>query len=427
MLAAVASARSVLGGKYRLESVLGAGATGTVWRAIQLGLERPVAIKLMHAHLAAHEDAEVRFSREARVAASLDHPSSVAVLDFGKDGDVLYLVMELVDGESLRDRIARAPLALPDAVAIVRQVATALAAAHRLRLVHRDIKPENVILPRGLPPPPAKVVDFGLAFIVDPIDASLIGRVTAEGAVVGTPAYMAPEQVRAGSIGPPSDIYSLGCVFYELIAGRPPFVGGVGEVFTRHAYAPALPLRQLPLDDPPPAAIDELIQAMLAKSAPSRPSAARVVQLLAAHEGPSSERAGRTSVPVIERAARAIAPALDDAGAAAGEHELAIGVIGELDPELELALAASQIQARRWAPAELGPEPVVWVAGASPERIAALTSADRTVVVQLAQRDATLLPALIRAGVADAVAAPIDPDDLVRRLLRAHRLHRSAR
>jgi eukaryotic-like serine/threonine-protein kinase len=106
------SAGSTIASKYRLEEVLGKGATGTVWRAIQLELDRPVALKLLHAQVAANEDAHVRFSREARVAASLDHPSSVAVLDFGEDQGSLYLVMELVTGESLRARLQRGPLVL---------------------------------------------------------------------------------------------------------------------------------------------------------------------------------------------------------------------------------------------------------------------------------------------------------------------------
>jgi len=413
----------VVAGKYRLESVLGTGATGTVWRAIQVGLERAVAIKLMHRHIAAREDAKVRFGREARVAASLDHPSSVAVLDFGEDNGELYLVMELVDGETLRARLARGPLPVAEAVTIVRQVAMALSAAHRLRLVHRDIKPENVIIPRGTPAPPAKVVDFGLAFIVDPDDAPLIGRVTADGTIVGTPAYMAPEQVRGASIGPPSDIYSLGCVFYELVAGRPPFAGSMAEIFARHAYAPAIPLRQLELAQPPPTAIDEVIQAMLAKSSASRPSAGRVVQLLGPHEAMAEERIGRASMPVIERHARAIAGSGTTEEHAAPQPPLAVGVVGAVETELGLALALSGIELHTW-PDGAGAEEVVLLVRGTADQAQALAAAGKIVVVQIAARDATLLPPLIRAGAADVIAEPIDADDLVRRLWRAHRLRR---
>ncbi len=417
---------AVIADKYRLVTELGKGATGTVWRAIQIGLERPVAIKVMHPHIAQQADAKVRFVREARVAASLRDPSSVSVLDFGEDNGALYLVMELVEGETLRARMQRGTVPFAEAVTIVRQVAHALAAAHKIRLVHRDIKPENVILPSGNRPLPAKVVDFGLAFIMDPDDTPMIGRMTVDGSVTGTPAYMAPEQVRGGSIGPPADVYSLGCVFYELLGGRPPFVGSMGEVLTRHAYAPAVPLRQLPLAELPPAAIDELVGAMLAKSSASRPTASRVAAVLAAYETPTtSDRIGRASMPVMERSARAIAAPPVEADESA--DALAVGVVGAMDEDLELSLAASRIELRPWADDVIGPEPVVWIQAASIARITAIAAAGKAVVARVPERDAARLPELIRAGVVEAVASPVDADDLVRRLWRASRLRRVAR
>ena len=411
----------VIAGKYRLVKILGTGATGTVWRAMQLGLERPVAIKLLHEHIASREDAKARFEREARVAASLAHPSSVAVLDFGDDAGQLYFVMELVEGETLRSRLQKGALPLDQAITIVRQIAQALAAAHRLRLVHRDIKPENVILPEDEPEEPAKVVDFGLAFVVDPVDQPMLGRMTHDGSVVGTPAYMSPEQVRGASMGPPSDVYSLGCVFYELIAGKPPFSGSVGEIFARHAYAPAIPLRQLPLAQPPPVAIDDLIQSMLSKSATSRPSAARIVHLLGAYVRPSADRIGRASLPVIERDGRVLSrPWMEEEPA--GQGGISVGVLGAVDPELSLALATARITLVPWTASTPGAERVVWLAGGAEERAAELAAAGKIVVASLPRRDAALLPALIRAGVADAIATPIDTDDLARRLWRAERL-----
>lgn len=409
----------VIAQKYRLEEVLGRGATGTVWRATQLGLQRAVAIKLLHAQIAAREEARIRFAREARVAASLDHPSSVAVLDFGDDDGVLYLVMELVAGESLRERVSRAPIPITEAATIVRQVATALAAAHRIRLVHRDIKPENVILPGDRLP--AKVVDFGLAFIADPDELQQMGRVTTDGSVAGTPAYMSPEQVRGGSLGPPSDVYSLGCVLYELIAGRPPFVGAVGEVITRHAYAPPIALRQLELPEPPRQEIDELVLNMLSKSPSSRPTAARVSALLSPHESPEDRRVGRTSAPAIERSLRAVG-VVGGVTDATERGELGVGVIGELSSELELAFAASGIRVVTWPAGEVGAERIVWAAGVSVERAAALAASGKAVVTDVAKGDAAALPRLIRAGVADAVVRPHDSDDVIRRLWRVHRL-----
>jgi serine/threonine-protein kinase len=422
----MADAGAVIAGKYRLEAVLGKGATGTVWRAVQLGLDRPVALKLLHPQVADDEDALVRFSREARVAASLDHPSSVAVLDFGEDERRLYLVMELVDGESLRARMQRGKLAVDTAATIVRQVATALGAAHRIRLVHRDIKPENVILPTGTPAPPAKVVDFGLAFILDTDDARRVGRVTLDGMVAGTPAYMSPEQVRGGSIGPPSDIYSLGCMLYELIAGKPPFTGPVGEILTRQAYAPAIPLRHLELEPPPPTTLDDLVQAMLSKSPSSRPTANRVVALLARHESEDAERIGRTSSPVLERHERAV-PHASSAPTAEAAEAFDLGVTEPVPESIQLALATSGIRVHEWQPGEIGPEHIVWAPAASIVQLAALAGAGKAVVTDINPADPSALSALIHAGVADAIIRPHDADDLVRRLQRVHRFRAASR
>jgi serine/threonine-protein kinase len=410
----------VIAGKYRLDAVLGKGATGTVWRALQLGLDRAVAIKLLHPQIAARDEAHVRFSREARVAASLDHPSSVAVLDFGETDGLLYLVMELVNGESLRAKLLQGPMPLASAFTIVRQVAAALAAAHRIRLVHRDIKPENVILPADHQP--AKVVDFGLAFIVDPEELDHMGRVTADGSVAGTPAYMSPEQVRGGSIGPPSDVYSLGCTLYELIAGRPPFVGAVGEVLTRHAYAPPIGLRHLELAERPPAVIDDLVLSMLSKSPSSRPTASRVGAALAPYENVDEKRVGRTSSPLIERSMRAVQPAQTAEEAEDPSTTFEIGVVGELPSDLELTLAASGIRVAKWSAGDPGTEQIVWAAGLPLDRLAELAAPGKSVVTDVAAGDAAALPGLIRAGVADAIVRPHDPDDLIRRLWRVHRL-----
>lgn len=420
------SAGDTIAGKYRLHEVLGKGATGIVWRATQLGLDRPVAIKLLHPQIAERQDAAVRFEREARVAASLDHPSSVAVLDFGSDDSTLYLVMELLSGESLRERFKRGALPLGEAVGIAREIAMALGAAHRIRLVHRDIKPENVILPAGQPRPPAKVVDFGLAFIVEADEPTRMGRVTADGSVAGTPAYMSPEQVRGGSIGPPSDVYALGCVLYEMIAGRPPFVGAVGEIMTRHAYAPPISLRQLELPESVPPALDELVLAMMSKSPSSRPTANRVVSLLAPFEQKDEQRIGRTSAPIIERYQRAVPRASPDQPTdelSAGDAAITIGVVGEAMPEdTELALRASGIRPERWREGAIGSERIVWAPAASAEQLAALVEKGKRVVTDVESGSAGNLPALIRAGVSDVIVRPHDVDDLVRRLWRTHRL-----
>jgi hypothetical protein len=207
-------------GRYAITGELGRGAMGVVYRALDPALERQVAIKVIAARAGAAalsvEELEARFLREARVAARINHPGVVTVHDAGRERDSLYLVMELIDGESLGERLARREFPPPsEAFDIVAQVADALAAAHTFGVVHRDIKPGNIMLTRG---GKVKVADFGVA--------KAIGEqtdLTRTGTVVGSPAYMAPEQVRGEELDGRSDIFSLGVVLYELLLRRKPF------------------------------------------------------------------------------------------------------------------------------------------------------------------------------------------------------------
>jgi eukaryotic-like serine/threonine-protein kinase len=206
----------VLGGRYALGAMVGAGGMGQVYRARDRVLERTVAVKVLTA--ASTDDLELvaRFSREARAAAALNHPNIVAVFDSGADGDLQYLVMEYVEGQSLAGLLRREGLLGPRRVAeIGRQVCQALAAAHAAGLVHRDITPGNVLVdPAGL----VKVADFGIA--------KLAAATTMTGdEVLGTAAYLAPEQAQGRPVDGRSDLYSLGCVLYALLTGAPPFAG----------------------------------------------------------------------------------------------------------------------------------------------------------------------------------------------------------
>jgi serine/threonine protein kinase len=206
----------VLGGRYALGARLGAGGMGQVYRARDRVLERTVAVKVLSA--ASTEDLELvaRFGREARAAAALNHPNIVAVFDSGADGDLHYLVMEYVEGQSLAELLRRVGMLEPGRVADVgRQVCQALAAAHAAGLVHRDITPGNVLVdPAGL----VKVADFGIA--------KLAAATTMTGdKVLGTAAYLAPEQAQGRPVDGRSDLYSLGCVLYALLTGAPPFAG----------------------------------------------------------------------------------------------------------------------------------------------------------------------------------------------------------
>lgn len=416
---------TVIAGKYQVGERIGEGAIGVVWRAVQLGLDRPVAVKFLHPQFVAREEARARFVREARVAASLDHPCSVAVLDFGEHAGLLYLVMELLVGESLRARLERGPIAIDEALEIMRQIASALAAAHRISLVHRDIKPENIFLEQTDGGPQVKVVDFGLAFIAAPDQESTqLGRMTEEGVLGGSPAYMSPEQVRGRGIGPPSDVYSLGCVLYELIAGRPPFVGSVGEVLTRHAYAPAQSLRELGLLTASQLAIDELVTAMLSKAAPARPTPNRIVAAIVALELPGDPRAGRTPSRTGDRRARTLSrpPLFDDEP---GDDEvLKVVALGAIDDDLALLLAAAGLHLRAIRDDAAAEGMLVWAPGVELDRLALLAERGAVLVTDVATRDVSRLAGLVRAGVVEVIVQPVDGDELVRRIRRAHR-HRA--
>jgi len=207
-------------GRYTIVGELGRGAMGVVFRAVDPALDRPVAIKVIAARSGSVplsvEELEARFLREARVAARISHPGVVTVHDAGREGESLYLVMELVDGESLSERLARRRFpSAPEALEIVAQVADALGAAHSLGVVHRDIKPSNIMMTRG---GRVKVADFGVA--------KAMGEqtdLTRTGTVIGSPAYMAPEQVRGEVLDGRADLFSLGVVLYELLLRRKPF------------------------------------------------------------------------------------------------------------------------------------------------------------------------------------------------------------
>ena len=216
----------VLDDRYRLESLLGRGGMGAVYEATQLSMDRRVAVKLMRSDVASDSAQVKRFLREVQAASRVSHGNLVTLYDFAQSGDgTLYVVMELIDGESLSAVLTRTGALSPDmATAICQGVASGLAAAHAVGVVHRDLKPENVMLMAGadpLDPAAVKIVDFGIAKLDTGLDQT---RLTRTGYAVGTPAYMAPEQASgAAAHTPATDLYSLGCVLFECLAGRPPF------------------------------------------------------------------------------------------------------------------------------------------------------------------------------------------------------------
>ena len=210
--------KSAVADRYRLSDRLGAGGTATVFRAHDIRHDRDVAIKVLHAELTAVHGAE-RFLAEIRTMAKLHHPHILPLLDSGEAGGLLFYVMPLVEGDTLRSRLEREPqLPVGEAVRIASEAASALDYAHRHGVVHRDVKPENILMHDGR----ALIADFGIALAVS---AAGGGRLTQTGLSLGTPQYMSPEQAAGESLDGRSDQFSLGCVLYEMLAGEPPFTG----------------------------------------------------------------------------------------------------------------------------------------------------------------------------------------------------------
>ncbi len=222
-------------GNYEILDKLGEGGMGEVWRARDRRLQRMVAVKILPPAMASDPTRRVRFEQEARALGALNHPNIVAIYDVGEDAGQSYLVSELVEGESLRAIIDRGPLPLRKALDIASQMADGMAAAHALGIVHRDLKPENVMVTRA---GQVKVLDFGLAKQNLPAagdnSATIALGVSEPGMVMGTVGYMSPEQVRGETADARSDIFSFGCVLYEMVAGKRAFQAGTG-VETMHA------------------------------------------------------------------------------------------------------------------------------------------------------------------------------------------------
>ena len=216
----------VLAGRYRLKRLLAKGGMAEVWEAVDEILGRPVAVKILHLHLAADESFRERFRREAIAAARLTHPNIVATFDTGTDAGVTFIVMELVDGPTLRQVLNETgPMPPGRIVHAGAQVADALHYAHRAGIVHRDVKPANILL---CPDGRVKVADFGIAKAVEesePERPHPSEALTSTGSIIGTAQYLAPEQVDGRAVDGRTDVYALGVVLYEMVCGRPPFTG----------------------------------------------------------------------------------------------------------------------------------------------------------------------------------------------------------
>lgn len=254
---------------YRVLEKIGSGGMGEVYLAQDTRLERKVALKLLPPHFTREGDRVRRFQREARAASALNHPNILTIYEVGNVGETHFLSTEYVDGETLRTRVGRGPLKLRETLDVATQVASGLAAAHEAGIVHRDIKPENIMVRRdGI----VKVLDFGLAKLTErptaAADAPTMPN-TGEGVVMGTVQYMSPEQARALAVDARSDIWSLGCVIYEMLTGRPPFSGETpSDVIVSILEREPPPVSRYAAD--PPAELDWLLKKSFRKDRDER-------------------------------------------------------------------------------------------------------------------------------------------------------------
>jgi eukaryotic-like serine/threonine-protein kinase len=284
---------ATVGGRYRIERPLGHGGMATVYLGRDTELERPVAIKLLAENLAGDDEFRRRFVREARLAARLSDPNIVSVYDAGEDDGRPYIVMEHVDGEMLADVLARRGRLPPDeARELAAQTANGLAHAHEAGLIHRDIKPQNLILRRD---GTVKIADFGIA------RAAESTSLTQTGTVLGTAAYLAPEQAMGEEVTAAADVYSLGTVLYELLTGRPPFeFESLADLADQQQRMEITPVRELAPDVPPE--LEDVVMRCLARNPAYRPaSAGELARLLSGGDAPAQPLHRATAVQAPAR------------------------------------------------------------------------------------------------------------------------------
>jgi hypothetical protein len=260
----------VLAGRYQLEDHLGQGGMGEVWRGVDLRLRRPIAIKFLPAHLMSDEGAVARFRREAEITAGLQHPGITVMFDIEQQDRLLFLVMELLQGSDLSTMLAGHSTGLPveQVITLATQIADALAAAHSRGVVHRDIKPANLFLQND---GRVKICDFGIARLADAT------AVTGTGVSIGTPRYMAPEQFEGRPVDHRTDLYSFGCVLYELLTGRPVFASDSGVAAAMYQHVNRSPVALGSVRPDIPVHLDRLVLDLLAKDPAHRPANASVV------------------------------------------------------------------------------------------------------------------------------------------------------
>ncbi len=299
-----------IGGRYRIQAKLGEGGMGAVFKAEQISLKRTCAVKLLRPDVAGTAIMLRRFNAEAEAVAKLSHPNTVNIYDFGQDTDgSFFIAMEFIEGTSLREAInAEGPFSLRRALSIAVQVAASLVDAHGQSIIHRDLKPDNVMLQaRGRSRDVARVLDFGIAKLRDEGRATQ-AAMTQAGDMLGTPQYMAPEQIRAEQIDGRTDIYALGCMMYEMVTARLPFEAPtIMALLSKHLLENPPPPSQRRPDLGIPPVIDELIMTAIAKDPNARPPnmeafGERIGQILAslpADPHASAQQSAVVGVPLV--------------------------------------------------------------------------------------------------------------------------------
>jgi serine/threonine-protein kinase len=268
----------LISGRYRIASLLGEGGMGAVYLAEHTLMRKRFALKLLHPDMAENQEVLARFRREAEAAAQVEHPNIVAATDFGQTEDgAFFLVLEYVDGITLRATLKEGSLDVVRALYIARQIALALGRAHGAGIVHRDLKPENVMLVKKNEDPDfVKVLDFGIARLEPPPGASA-QLLTQAGMLMGTPQYMAPEQAVGDRATHRADLYSLGCVLYEMLTGKVPFSGDLPELLSKHIISPVPPMMERAPNVVVPAPVEAVVRKLLEKDANNRYDSAKAL------------------------------------------------------------------------------------------------------------------------------------------------------
>ncbi|MBX3250042.1 MAG: serine/threonine protein kinase, partial [Myxococcales bacterium] len=306
---------SIIGGRFRVDARLAAGGMGVVYRAEQIPLGRPVALKVLKQPQSPDldENFSKRFLLEAAAVANLSHPHTIVVHDYGRDGELLYFAMEYLEGRTLTEQVnANGPMHPAEAIHVALQVASSLQDAHAQGLVHRDLKPSNVMLvPRGGDPLFVKVLDFGLVKLVTKETKT---KLTQSGIMLGSPRYMAPEQVRGSAdVDHRADIYAFGAMLCFMLTGKPPFPEGSHfEAMRAHVYQPAPRLRELFPDCLASERLESIVLRCLEKSPDARyPWMGQIVEALKHAElAPVDTDAALDDKPTLFRDPSLVAPVL---------------------------------------------------------------------------------------------------------------------